>query len=279
MIELIYIICILLLVIGSITDLRIREVPDWLNFSGIFAGLGIRLIWSVSSFNWSYILEGLTGFGVFLAVGVAMFYMGQWGGGDSKLLMALGALLGLKFNLSYITVGFLANLVFFGGMYGLAWSIGLAFANWKKFKKQFIKQLSERKRWRAVIIGFSFGSFVFAFFMSSSFLRLFLILMAVLVPFMNYMIIAIKSVEAVCMYKLTKPKDLTEGDWIAKDIYVKSKRICGPKDLGIEKKQINQLIKAKVKSVLVRSGIPFVPSFLIAFLVTLWIGNPLIYLL
>jgi len=279
MIEFIYVVCIFLLVIGSITDLRTREVPDWLNFSGIFAGLGIRLVWSVSSFDWSYILEGLTGFGVFLAVGVGMFYLGQWGGGDSKLLMALGALLGLQFNLSYITVGFLANLVFFGGMYGLAWSIGLAFANWKKFKKQFIKQLSKRNRWRAVIIGFSFGSLVLAFFTPSPLFRLFFIFIAFLVPVLNYLIIAIKSVEAVCMYTLTKPKDLTEGDWIAKDVYIKGKKVCGPKDLGIEKKQIRQLIKAKVKSVLVRSGIPFVPSFLIAFVITLWIGNPLIYLL
>jgi len=279
MIEFIYIICLVLLIIGSFTDLRIREVPDWLNYSGIFAGLGLRLIWSVYSFDWSYILEGLVGFGVFLAVGVGMFYLGQWGGGDSKLLMALGALLGLKFQFSHVTVAFLINLMIFGGVYGLFWSIGLAVANWKKFKAEFRKKLDYARKWRAIVLGFAFGSLVFAIFAVDGFFRMLLIFLALLIPFLNYLIIGIKSVEAVCMYKRVKPKDLTEGDWIADDIYIKGKRICGPKDLGIEKKQIRKLIKSRVKSVVIRIGIPFVPSFLIAFLMTLWIGNPLLFLL
>jgi hypothetical protein len=96
---------------------------------------------------------------------------------------------------------------------------------------------------------------------------------------MNYLITAVKAVELSCMYKRVKPAVLTEGDWIANDVKVKGKRICGPKDLGIEKKQIKQLIKAKVKSVVIKVGIPFVPSFLLAFLLTLWIGNPMLFLL
>ncbi|PIO05594.1 hypothetical protein COT47_04145, partial [Candidatus Woesearchaeota archaeon CG08_land_8_20_14_0_20_43_7] len=51
------------------------------------------------------------------------------------------------------------------------------------------------------------------------------------------------------------------------------KYICGPKDLGIEKKQIAILLKHKVKKVLVREGIPFVPSFLIAFIVNVFFQN------
>ena len=38
-----------LLVIGAITDIRMREVPDWTNFAGIVAGLGIRLLWSLQT--------------------------------------------------------------------------------------------------------------------------------------------------------------------------------------------------------------------------------------
>jgi len=74
------------------------------------------------------------------------------------------------------------------------------------------------------------------------------------------------------MLKYVEPKELTEGDWIAKDIKVKGEYITGPKDLGIEKKQINKLIKfyklGKIKKVLIKEGIPFVPSFLLAFIVT-----------
>ncbi|MBW2973704.1 A24 family peptidase [Candidatus Woesearchaeota archaeon] len=278
MIELIYAVCIVLLIVGTLTDLKTREVPDWLNYSGIFAGLGLRLMWSVYSFEWHYILEGLLGFGVFFGIAVAMFYLGQWGGGDSKLLMALGALLGLRFSLDSFTVGFIVNLAIFGGIYGIIWSAALAFKNWKKFRKQFRKSLDKYTKIRAVSLGFAFGSLVFAFFIGETFTRLLLVFVALFVPVMIYLILAVKSVENVCMYKKVSPSELTEGDWIADDVFVKGKKICGPKDLGIDKKQINKLIKFKIKKVLIKVGIPFVPSFLIAFLITLLVGNPLLFL-
>jgi hypothetical protein len=84
------------------------------------------------------------------------------------------------------------------------------------------------------------------------------------------------------MLKYVTPKELTEGDWIAKDIIIKHNKIAGPKDLGIEKSQIKKLIqlynKGKIKKVLIKVGIPFVPSFLIAYLLTMLSGN-LLYLL
>ena len=61
---------------------------------------------------------------------------------------------------------------------------------------------------------------------------------------------------------------LTEGDWIAEDVKVNGKIICSPKDLGISKEQIKKLKHHNIKKVLVKEGIPFVPSFLIAFVVT-----------
>ena len=64
--------------------------------------------------------------------------------------------------------------------------------------------------------------------------------------------------------------------WI-KDIIIDGKRISGPKDLGIERKQLRKLIdlykKGKIKKVLIKVGIPFVPSFLVAYLLTLFFGN------
>lgn len=94
-----------------------------------------------------------------------------------------------------------------------------------------------------------------------------------------YLWIFVKAIEKSCMYKLVEPPKLTEGDWIVKDIYVGGKYVTGPKELGISKKQIKQLIefykKRKVKKILIKEGIPFVPSFLIAFIVTLMFGNPL----
>ena len=75
------------------------------------------------------------------------------------------------------------------------------------------------------------------------------------------------------MFKRLKPKELSEGDWIEKDIKIGSKKVYTKKELGVSKKQIRLLKKyyekGKIKSVLVKEGIPFVPSFLIAFIISL----------
>ena len=98
---------------------------------------------------------------------------------------------------------------------------------------------------------------------------------------MNYLMIVVKSVEDVAMIKYIDPEKLTEGDWIVDPIYVNNKLITGPKDLGIKKEQISQLLKfkkqGKINKIKVKYGIPFVPSFLIAFILTL-ILNKVIFL-
>ncbi|MBD3303964.1 hypothetical protein GF343_02375, partial [Candidatus Woesearchaeota archaeon] len=247
MIGLIYGVCLFLLVIGTFTDLKVREVPDWLNYSGIFVGLGLRLIWSFYSFDWSYIIHGLIGFGVFFGLACLMFYLGQWGGGDSKMLMALGALLGLEFSFESFTVGFLISLMIAGGLYGFVWSFALAVKNWRKFSAEYRKILVEKKKYRAIFLGFSFVLLVSAVFAPGVFSRFLLVFIALFVPAVNYLVLGVKAVENACMYQRVKPSELTVGDWIAKDVKVKGRRICGPKDLGIEKKQIRKLIKLKVK--------------------------------
>ena len=69
-----------------------------------------------------------------------------------------------------------------------------------------------------------------------------------------YLWIFVKAVENSSMYKYVTPNKLTEGDWIAKEIMINGIYISGPKDHGIEKKQIHQLIslwkKGKIKRVL-----------------------------
>ena len=82
------------------------------------------------------------------------------------------------------------------------------------------------------------------------------------------------------MLQWVAPSRLTEGDWIAKDVMVGRKRITGPKDLGVTRAQIRLLKKlhreGKVKKVLLKVGIPFMPAFLIAFIMTLLWGNVLL---
>ena len=61
------IITFIVLLVASYTDIRTREVPDWLNYGLIFAAFGIRIIFSFE-YGWEIILSGILGF---IANGVA----------------------------------------------------------------------------------------------------------------------------------------------------------------------------------------------------------------
>ncbi|MBR9691498.1 prepilin peptidase [Candidatus Woesearchaeota archaeon] len=279
------------LVIGTFTDIKTREVPDWINYSMIFSGIGLRLLYSVMTFDWFYLLYGIAGLAAFVLLGYLMFYTGQWGGGDSKLLMGLGALIGLKFTMQPmpLLIVFLFNVLLIGAVYGLVYSIILAVKHRKQFIKNFKKIMHDKKiaKLRKMkLILLIILVIVLIFFLKGKVLDIFVIsvltAMVILLYLSFYLVVFVKAVELSAMYRMVPPEQLTEGDWIAKDVIINKKRITGPKDLGIEKAKIKQLIefkkKGKIKKIKVKYGIPFVPSFLAAFILSLAIGAWWIYL-
>ncbi len=268
------------LCIALITDIKTREVPNWITYSLIFIGLGLRTLYSVIYSNFMLLLYGLAGFAAFFLLAYLLFYTGQWGGGDSKLLMGLGALIGLEFSKNAFLLSFFINILLVGAVYAILYSIVLAFSHPRKLAKKLKKILKKKyvifaKRSMLLLVLI----LVAASFFFEPTLRLGFVLLALITFIMFYIWLFVKAVETSCMFKLLPVSKLTEGDWIVKDIIVKGKRITGPKDLGISNKQIKQLIKLKVKKVLVKQGAPFVPSFLVAFILTLIYGNLFLLLL
>jgi len=63
---LVSIIALIVLSIASYTDIRTREVPDWLNFSLIGIGFALSSLFSIVKWDHSYILNSVIGFGIFL---------------------------------------------------------------------------------------------------------------------------------------------------------------------------------------------------------------------
>ena len=181
--------------------------------------------------------------------------------------------------------GFFINILLAGAAYGLLWSIYLALKNRKKFAKEFKKFLSAKKTARAKYYLLALVAILTAasFFVNDAGIRIMLLSLALVSLLSFYMWIFVKAIENSSMYRLVEPYKLTEGDWIVKDIHFKKEYICGPKDLGIEKKQIRELIdlykRKKIGKILIKEGIPFVPSFLIAFIITFLLGNPLAWIL
>lgn len=269
------------LLIAALFDIKTREVPDWVNYSLIFLGFGLRIIYSISSFDISYVIEGLLGFGLFFLISLLMFYTGQWGGGDTKLLMGVGALLGFNLNFSEIPliITFFANLLIVGACYGLLWSLFLAVKHRKKFIISFKKNHKNNKIkiTRRFVLITSIIILIPAFIIEAVLLKISFIALAIIPITTLYIWIFARSVEQSCMFKLLKPSQLTEGDWIEKDIEIGNKKVYTKRDLGVSKKQISLLKRyfsqGKIKNILVKEGIPFVPSFLLAFIVTLLFGS------
>jgi Flp pilus assembly protein protease CpaA len=270
-------VALVLLIIAAYTDIRTREVPDFLNYSGIAAGIGIRLVWGTTTGDWSALGWGLLGFGVFFAFACLMFYTGQWGGGDSKLLMAVGAILGFRFDAMHPAIAFILWSLLAGAVYGLLWSVWLAVKNWGAFVRQYRVVLERMHAVRWLMLGvFAFG-LAFAIAAENEWARIASLSAAIAAPVLYATVLGVKTVEQCCMIRPIPPAKLTEGDWIAKEVRYKGKYVCGPKDLGVTKEKILELRRLNIKNVLVKEGIPFVPSFLAGFLLMLWLGSPLHY--
>ncbi len=287
-----YSLSLIALFIGSLTDLKTREVPDWLNYALIISGAALNLLFSVIYSTYSFIISSMIGLAAFLCIAYAMFYTGQWGGGDSKMLIGLGAMLGISasFKPQFLLLFFI-NVLFVGAIYGLLWSVFLAFKNKQKFYREFAGVLSEKKvvkvkKLMPIVIVLLFillflANFIAAkkFFSMKIFLAMYLSLAFLLIATF-YLWIFAKAIEKSCMYRLVEPGKLTEGDWIVNDVYAGKQYICGPKDLGIGKSQIRKLTQfyrqRKVNKILIKEGIPFVPSFLAAFVITLIFGSPML---
>lgn len=270
------------LVFGSITDFKKREVPDYLNYFLISLGIFLGAILSIYTSNIWFLLNSLIGFGVGFIFGALMFYTGQWGGADAKMLMGIGALQGVDIKSLFLYgeiplffVTFLTILLA-GSIYGLIYIIVLFVKDWHKIRTEWTKKLREPSsiKIRTTIFFFIAIIFLTSIFLINLFLlKIFLQLFAILLFVGMHTLFLVDVIEKVCMIKNVKIKDLTEGDWIVKEIKVGNKCVCGPKDLGITLEQIKKLKELKIKNVLVKYGVPFIPGFLIGFIIVLIFGN------
>lgn len=271
-------IAIVAMIIASFSDFKSREVPDWLNYGLIFMALGYRLLYSIINNHWMFFVYGLFGLAIFAAIAFAMFYAGQWGGGDAKLLMGLGALIGFSLRDMFL-IHFFVNMLLIGAVYGILFSVVLAVRKRRGFSKEVNKVMNRRnvlilRRYVLILV---IAALIAAFLLRDPMLKLPLLFLSIIIFLTFYVWFFVKAVEKSCMFKLVSPEKLTEGDWIAKDIKIGNKIVYKKKNIGVENKDIQKLIKlkkqGKIKKILIKEGIPFVPSFLVAFVITYFFGN------
>ena len=271
---------VLTLLIASITDIKSKEVPDWLSFATIAAALGIRLIHSIAYADYSYFIYGIIGFGIMFFLGLILYYGRLWGGGDTKLLMGLGALFGtapffVTVNYPFIAI-LLINIIIVGSIYSLLFAIKMFIKNYRITIMEIKHQMERMKFARWCYLGGSLVSLLAFFLFQDRFLKVISISLAGFSIFYIQLLIFIRAVEKVGMFKIIPIAKLTEGDWVAEDIHFKGKLYYSKKSLGIENKQIEYLKKHGVKRILIKEGVPFVPSFLIGLIITLVYGSVIV---
>ncbi len=262
---------------GSYWDLRYTEFPDWLPYSMIIAGVGLR---GVFAFIYSdiWILGNSIMIGcIFLALGYVFYFTKQWGDGDAWLLGAMGFIFpdtgGFAIHTLFsFPITLLLNFLFVSLIYLIAYSLFLGYRS-KDVRKSFLKDLnSNSRRYLMFILIFFVVSYTSVFYLSFTYnvplssmpTMLFLpFLLTFILIFTNYARIIEKD-----MFKKKIPVSrLRVGDVILED-----------KWRGLKEEDIKKLKKTR-KTVWIKEGVRFAPVFLLTIAISFLIGDLVIILI
>jgi Flp pilus assembly protein protease CpaA len=254
------------LIFGSIFDLKNREIPDYLSYSMILGSLGISLIYSMLT-EWKFLLFAVLGGIIVFCLGYIFYYFKQIGGGDVKIFTAMGIALGNFYigRVNLLIIFFIIVLII-GGLYSIVWGIVLFFRYKKHSWMELKKILIENKSLRIIILISSIVVLVIGIFFEWE-IRLIIFLLIVLINILFYLKMFVQVVERLHFVKKIKVSELTEGDWLAKDVIHNNKILISKKEIEIEKKHIELLKKNYIYEVWIKIGIPFVPAILISFII------------
>ena len=235
------------LILVSILDMITKETPYFISFPFLLIGF------------FSNILLFLNNFSIFLVINILLAFLisyfkyryGLWGGGD--LLMFIGV--SFYLNLIFPTIKF-SIIYFLFFMYIATLFYNTSYVLFYYFKEKLMS------KYELILIFL----LIITFFLNKTFF-IFLLLI--------YLMIIVNKVDLFIFTKKVDIDDLKEEDWIAFPVYKNNKKILDPKDVkeGITKEIIRDLKKKGVKSVYIKEVVPYLPTFLIGFLLMYWFFN------
>ncbi len=237
----------------GLIDLKTTEIPDQIPNAMALSGV---LVWAYLSLaEGSYmplLMSALVGTS-YLALGWAFYMAKQWGGGDAKLLAAVGYLLPVwlteSSGLLPFSAAYLFNVFVVGLVYMLIYIMFLGLLR-KKIRRLFLEDFRDYG-WKV-----SLALVVFSV-LSYFFLPLWLI---VLVDMFGLSILYAKSVENY-FFRSIPVSELREGDVLAD----------GKID-GLTKKQVAKL-KKKGGNIKIKDGVRYGLVFFLSLVVTLYYGS------
>tara|TARA_Y100000310_G_scaffold286519_1_gene310769 strand:- start:2718 stop:3554 length:837 start_codon:yes stop_codon:yes gene_type:complete len=248
------------IIVALFQDLKRREVDDWLNLFLVITSLVFIFIKSVFERDPSLIFQA--GFSlVILFILMNFFYYSRiFSGGDAKLLFSMSVFfIGASFFLTLINIGtFILALMISGSIYGLIYSFILYFKNFKEINRLVKKEFIKSKVGLFLIMG-CLGCLLILL----GFFNFIFIMMGFIVLIFPLLYIFARCLENVSMIKEISGKNLREGDLLVENVKV-GKRIIMVNWEGLSSNEIKAL--ENLKKVKIKEGIPFVPAFLMAFI-------------
>lgn len=280
LVDLIIVASVIYLAAGSIADLRTGEIPEEISYGFIITALTVAAVNSFIENNYLFLIESFSvGLGFFL-VGFLLFYLGQWGGGDVKLVSGVGCTLGFLHAAGYIRDGLLfpyytayfINLIYIALPYATVYGLLLSVKN-RETIKQFIRHLSDKKTVFAFIL--SFTPSLLAAYVGLVSLSLFYLLIPVLLLAAFFL----KAVELTALRENVAVEKLRIGDVVAEDLLVNGKIVASRRDIeGFDEKTLIEVKKLASEgkippTIKIKKGIKFAPVLFFALLSVYWVGN------
>ncbi len=248
-------------------DLKKTEFSGWIPTGLIVGSLGLFGIKGIVDNSFTMLFTSII-YGVgFLALGYVLYFLKQWGDGDTWLLGALGFISPVGFSFTqrigeFFFLSVLLNFLIVSLVYTILYSFVIGFGNSKVRKKFSIQLKIEYKLKVFYVILFSvFCSLFYLFTPSYAFTAYVLYLP---LAFVGLVVLSdySKVIEKFVFKKKILTKELRPGDVIFDRRWT-----------GVTKQEIK---KIKTKYVWIKEGVRFAPVFLIAFLLSVLVGGIII---
>lgn len=269
--------------VAAAWDLKTTEIPDQIPHTMIVLALILSIVQSVLQGSYMPVVMSLLAGGSFLALGFILYFFGQWGGGDAKLLAAVAFLLPttpkffnqellLPFPLTY-----LLNVLYVGAAYMVGYAFVVSLMN-KKVTRTFFNDLKASVS--LILLGAPVIFFLFltinwylynALVHEVEFSYLFWSSLLPVCFFFSLWFLwkFVKVVEEVGFKKRVHVSKLKVGD-----VLLESKRWE-----GITEAELRKIRKSGKKYVTIKTGVRFGPAFPLAIIFTFYFGDGILFFL
>jgi Flp pilus assembly protein protease CpaA len=264
-------------ILAGIIDLKTTEIPDEIPY--VMAGIGIigNLVKSYLIGTYTPILLSFLVGLLFLGFGFLLYFTGQWGGGDAKLLSAIGFLLPqypATKSFFPFPMSFFFNVFFVGSFYMIGYILLMSFFN-RKIWTRFIGDFKASAR---ELVLLNLGIFIFLVLFgifTVSYLRIVsvseIIVFGSIVIGLTVGLFTLwrfgKTVEVVGFKREINISELREGDVLNESKLWE----------GLTKEQIKKIKNSGKKTVVIKEGVRFAPTFALALLVTILLGDIVVW--